>query len=129
MKIRSNRLVALLAAILFLGGCTSTSRDTIIRDEFIGVVDARIVEVLLDNGETIRFDEAGGRYIERALGRGDSSKIVGRTWDHRPVEVLLSSVLDARIETTHIDSLQTVLFIFLGIPVILLAILLALVFL
>lgn len=82
--------------------------------------------MMLENGDVILFDQAGGRYVQRNGGQTPRLMIVGNTWDRKPVEIDAERVLDAQIEKSEVDAGLTLMFVFLGLPVIGLAILLVL---
>lgn len=123
---RSIVLLTLFTYCFWLVGCATTTKQTIIRDELQNWNDEKIIEVILENGDVIRFDQAGGRYVQRDVGQKTRPMIVGNTWDKKSVEIDAEKVLDAQIEKSEVDAGRTIVFVFLGLPVISLAILILL---
>ena len=126
MMRRSIVLLTLFSHCLWLTGCSTTTKQTIIRDELQNWKDEKVINVMLENGDVILFDQAGGRYVQRNGGQTPRLMIVGNTWDRKPVEIDAERVLDAQIEKSEVDAGLTLMFVFLGLPVIGLAILLVL---
>lgn len=112
----------LCAYCFWMAGCTATTRDTIIRDELPEWANEKIVEVLLENGDVVRFDEAGGRYVPKYTAETRHPMIVGLTWDKKTIEVDVERVLEVKIERTEMSAAGTILLIVVGVPVALLAI-------
>jgi hypothetical protein len=112
----------LCAYCFWMAGCTATTRDTIIRDELPEWANEKIVEVMLDNGDIVRFDEAGGRYVPRNAAQTSRAMIVGLTWNKKTIEVDVKRVLEVKIERTEMNAGGTLLLIFVGIPVAVLAV-------
>jgi hypothetical protein len=105
-------------------GCATTTKQTIIRDELQDLKDEKIVEVTLNNGDVIRFDEVGGRFVSKRTGQAAQTMILGYTWDKRAVEIDAEKVLKVQIEKSETNAGQTILLIFVGIPAMTLALLL-----
>jgi hypothetical protein len=124
-----HRLIAVMTLCVYcfwISGCATTTKQTIIRDEFQDWKDEKIIAVILEDGDFILFDPAGGRYVQRNVGQTTRLMIVGNTWDKGSVEIDAEKVLDAQIEKSEVDAGRTILIVFLGLPVIALAILLLL---
>jgi hypothetical protein len=112
----------LCAYCFWMAGCTATTREMIIRDELPEWANEKIVEVMLDNGDIVRFDGTGGHYVPVYAAQTRRAMIVGLTWDKKTIEVDVERVLEAKIERTEISAGGTVLLIFVGVPVALLAV-------
>lgn len=123
---RSIVQLILFTYCLWLAGCGTTRKQTIIRDEFQDLKDEKIIAVTLEDGDFILFDPAGGRYVQRNVGQTSRLMIVGNTWDKGSVEIDAEKVLDAQIEKSEVDVGRTLLLVFLGLPVIALALLILL---
>ncbi len=117
---RTIAVATLCAYCFWMVGCTATTRDTIIRDELPEWANEKIVEVMLDNGDIVRFDGTGGHYVPTYGAETSRAMIVGLTWDKKTINVDVEKVLEVKIERTETSAVGTILFIFVGVPVALL---------
>jgi hypothetical protein len=108
----------LLAYCFWVVGCATTTKQTLIRDELAESKEGKIMEVTLENGDVIRFDEIGGRYVFQGTGQAVQTMILGYTWDKRAVQIDAEKVLKVQIEKTETNTGQTILLIVVGIPAI-----------
>ncbi len=111
---RTIAVITLLAYSFWVAGCTSTVRETVIRDELSAETKAKISEITLDTGTILLFDESGGHFSQKASGKTIRTYIVGYSWDKKFVEIDLENVLGAKIETTEMDTGFTILLILTG---------------
>ena len=107
----------LLMFCVWATGCTSTVREMVIRDELPTKNNEKIVETILESGEIVRFDDAGGHFRQNGTGQSSTMMIIGTTWDRKYVEVDPENVLGARIERKEFDAGGTVLLILSSITV------------
>ncbi len=117
-------VTTLLAYCLWVTGCMSTIRESVIRDELSAGTNDKISEVTLDTGTILRFDEVGGHLNQKITSGTTRTYIIGYTWDKKIVEIDLENVLAAKIERTETDVGRTTLLIFVGIPSIIIVVIL-----
>jgi len=111
----------LFAFCFWLLGCATTTKQTFIREELTESRDGRIVEMILDNGDVVRFDEIGGRFVSKGAGQEGKTMILGYTWDKRAVEIDAEKVLKVEVEKSETNAAETILLIILGVPALTLA--------
>jgi hypothetical protein len=82
-------------------------RVSITEDQIPQHANAKILRVILKNGDIIQFNKDGGRYIEKPLADRLYKAIVGVTMEAKVVEISPDKVLDIRIETKSENVLGT----------------------
>ncbi len=113
-----------LAYCFWVVGCATTTKQTLIRDELPEWKEGKIVEMMVESGDVIRFDEVGGRFVSMGTGQAVQTMIIGYTLDKRAVEIDAEKVLKVQIEKSETNAGQTILLIFIGIPAMTLGLLL-----
>jgi len=108
--------ITLLAYCFWIVGCATTTKQTLIRDELPEWNGGKIVEVMVENGDVIRFDEVGGRLVSQGAGPEIRTMILGYTWDKRPVEIDARKVLKLETEKSETNAVGTLLLVFVGLP-------------
>ncbi len=121
---RTIAVITLLAYSFWVAGCTSTVRETVIRDELSAATKDKIFEITLDTGTILLFDESGGHFTQKVIGQTTRTMIIGYTWDKKIVEVDLENVLGAKIERTETDAGRTAVLILVGIPAVMFGVIL-----
>ncbi|MEI7907822.1 MAG: hypothetical protein WCI84_10755 [Bacteroidota bacterium] len=101
-----------LAAVcgMLLVGCSSKVHELLIRDELSMWADETIVEITLDNGAVIFFDDLGGHLDRKQTGQTAKTTVVGNTRSNERVQIDLEKVLDAKIERSEFSAGRTILF-------------------
>ncbi len=110
-------LIWLLIAVhaITIYGCTGTNRVTLPPNEIPVGSNFRIATVILKDGEIIRFDHNGGRYVER-ISDGTSHRVIVGMADGKNTEIDPEKVLEVKFEEAESASNFTTGFL-LGIPV------------
>ena len=110
--------------LVLISGCTTKEQITYHPAELNPSLQAKILIVVLKSGELVRFDAAGGNYIETERNGRLYRGIVGITADGRAVDVDLESASEVRLERTEVSTAGTIVLIALGVPAVLFAALL-----
>lgn len=106
---RSIVFVLIFLHIVLVVGCTSSVNNTLLRDELAMWTGEKIVELTLDNGSIVVFNNDGGRLIRRQNGTEAKTTIVGTTNYDEVVQIDLNSVLGAKIERSEFNTGSTIL--------------------
>lgn len=93
--------VCLSLGVYFITGCAGPSKTMIDRESIPHFTETKILSVTLMNGEVVTFDEEGGQYHERY--KNKTRVIIGRTEPGKFVEIALSNIRRARLESHEVE--------------------------
>ena len=115
----------IISHLVFVIGCTTAQVTSVSTDKIPAGEGVKILRVSLKSGETILFNEDGGKYIEKQNADTLSRVIVGITPDEKVVKIGFEKVQDVQIETRTSDtrgSINVALYIVFAIPIVMLVI-------
>ena len=117
-------ILLIVLHVVSLSGCMTTKQNTFLPDELKYPQEGKIIELVLNSGEIIRFDKDGGGFIESVHEGRLYRTIVGVTDKGNTTELEIDRIQEVRIERREANVLGTVVLITVGVPVVFVAVVL-----
>lgn len=97
--------------LVLVTGCTATRQVSVEGSQIPSLGNAKILRLILKNGEIVQFNKDGGRYVEGSTRDKSYRAIVGLNLESKAVEVDPNLAVDVQIETRSIDVGKTLLLV------------------
>ena len=114
-----NLQAPLFLILFFIGanGCKISREFNYVAKETSTFHNKKIVSVTLLTGESLRYDNAGGRYYEEKKDTGIVKKIVGFDRADQPLNVDLNRILEVKCQVSENNDVGTAFVVLLSIGI------------